>query len=132
MSDLIGKTVREVFVSVDQDRLVVVYDGGVAFYRCWQECCSETWIADLCGVSSLIGHTVLAAEDMDLPNIDDDRSRQVFDQFYGIKLTTTGGYVDIIYRNSSNGYYGGDLARDEQLKDSDELELIAITEDYSA
>ena len=133
MSNLVGKTVKALYVSDNQSRLVVVHNEGQAPYFCDSDCCSETWIADLVGVSSLLGQTVLKAENMDLPrsDVDDGRCRQDYDEFYGIKLLTSGGYVDIIYRNSSNGYYGGSLERDSAPV-TDLAEMIEITEDYSA
>jgi len=133
MSDLVGKTVKALYVSDDQSRLVVSHNEGHASYYCFGDCCSETWIADIVGVSSLLGHTVLKAEDIDLPqpDVDDGRSRQEYDSFYGIKLLTSGGYVDIVYRNSSNGYYGGNLERDNDPV-TNLAEMIEITEDYSA
>jgi hypothetical protein len=67
-----------------------------------------------------------------MPDIQDERCRQDDDRFYGIKLLTTGGYVDIVYRNSSNGYYGGELLRDTAPEILDDLDLIEIKEDYSA
>lgn len=132
MSDLIGKTVTGLFVSSDQSRLVVTHDEFASAYECYGDCCSETWIADIVGVSALIGHKVLSAEDVTMEDVDDGRSRQEYDCFYGIKLVTTGGIVDIVYRNSSNGYYGGSLDRDSSWKYLDLAEMIAVTEDYSA
>jgi len=132
MDNLIGKTVRKIYVNDDQSRLFVFHDTGFAAYRTDADCCSETWIADLVGVSALLGHTVMEAEEVELPQQDDNRTRQDIDLFYGIKLMTTGGYVDIIYRNSSNGYYGGSLLRDEKAGVPDVAELIEICEDYSA
>lgn len=132
MSDLIGKTVKALYLSHDQADLFVLHNEGMAAYGCYGDCCSETWIADIVGVSGLLGHTVLEAQDIDLPDIQDERCRQEDDRFYGIKLLTTGGYVDIVYRNSSNGYYGGELLRETASEDLDVLELIEIKEDYSA
>jgi hypothetical protein len=132
MSDLIGKTVKALAISNDQSVLVVTHNEGRSVYKTWGDCCSETWIADIVGVCNLIGHTVVKAEDMEVPCVNDGRTRQEEDCFYGIKLTTTGGYVDIIYRNSSNGYYGGSLAREtEPLYSGDPL-LVDIHDDYSA
>ena len=133
MSNLVGKTVKALYVSDNQSRLVVVHNEGQAPYFCDSDCCSETWIADIVGVSRLLGHTVLKAEDMNLPqsDVDDGRCRQDSDEFYGLKLLTSGGYVDILYRNSSNGCYGGSLKRDDHQA-INLAEMIVITDDYSA
>jgi len=129
MQNLVGRKVSALSISDDQTTLVVTHDAGEARYFTDGDCCSETWIADIVGVDRLLGQTVLAVEDVAMESVEDGRTRQDYDQFYGIKLTTTGGCVDLIYRNSSNGYYGGSL---ERLKDEYTGKLIAITEDYSA
>jgi len=132
MNDLLGKTIRKIYLNDDETRLFVFHDQGLAAYECYAECCSHTWIADIVGVSSLIGHTVLEAEEVDVDVEDRDDICPDCDLFFGIKLKTTGGYVDIVYRNSSNGYYGGSLLRDEKAVVPDLAELNEITEDYSA
>jgi hypothetical protein len=130
MQNLVGRKVRELFVSDAQSVLVFKLDDGEAIYDCIGDCCSETWVADIVGVDRLLGQTVLKAEWMAVEAVEDGRSRQESDDFYGIKLTTTRGYVDIVYRNSSNGYYGGWMERSEEAVYRGKL--IEITEDYSA
>lgn len=132
MDDLVGKTVESVYVSSDQTVLVVLHDEGFSVYNCYGDCGSATWIADLVGVTSLLGHVVASAEEIDIDVVNDGRSSQGEDCFYGIKLKTSGGYVDIIYRNNSNGFYGGSL---ERLTDAELPELgamIKVEDDYSA
>lgn len=49
-------------------------------------------------------------------------------QIYGFKIVTTIGICDIIFRNSSNGYYGGwCFLSKSKIKDG-----ILITDDWSA
>lgn len=132
MEDLVGKTVSKVEISSGEEVLVVTHDSGRSVYETEGDCCSQTWIADIVGVANLIGHKVIKVESLEVNCVDDGRTRQEVDSFYGIKLHTTGGYVDIVYRNSSNGYYGGSMNRvkEERLRKS--LELRSITEDFSA
>lgn len=109
---LVGLKVNALWVSVDDEVLVLQTDSGQVAITTYADCCSETWFADIVGVSSLIGHTITAATAVELPDppVDDGRSRQESDAAYGIRLTTDApGDVDIVYRNSSNGYYGGSL-----------------------
>ena len=138
MEDLVGKVVTGLEISTDQMILVVSHDSGKSFYVTGSDCCSETWIADIVGVSNLIGQRVLKTENVEVPYVDDGRCRQDVDEFYGVKLTTTRGYVDIVYRCSSNGNYGGALYL---VEESDtyvpygtvaEADLIRITDDFSA
>jgi hypothetical protein len=110
MKALIGKTITELHINDDQSVLVFTTASGELFaYSTEGDCCSESWWADITGVSALLGGTVATAEEvsMDSYNVEDGRSRQCSDEAYGYKLTTNKGYVDLVFRNSSNGYYGG-------------------------
>ena len=57
---------------------------------------------------------------------------------YGYTVTTPMGYFDILFRNSSNGYYGGslDLVDDEEGswrdKPDSETKWEVVTKDWSA
>lgn len=79
-------------------------------YRAEGDCCSESWVADILGVEALRGGTVASVEDSPLEedyDLEDGRCRRECDKVYGYRLVTDKGRADIIFRNSSNGYYGG-------------------------
>lgn len=111
MSDwgaLLGKLVRNIFVSDDQQ--YIRFDVGynqVIFFETYGDCCSETWFADVIGVRNLLDCDITGIEILELPDPDDGRTRQEVDSAYGVRLKTKAGDCDVIYRNSSNGYYGG-------------------------
>ena len=123
LDDLIGKTVRGVRMTDDQSFVAFDTDSGTVGYECDGDCCSETWIADIINLRELIGSKVEDAKTLDLPEPKDDRSRQEEDTAYGVQLRTISEYsalpalVEFIYRNSSNGYYGGSLIREDHLPD---------------
>jgi len=130
MKELIGKTVSGLRVNDDQSILVFDHpDGTHTAYRTYSECCSETWFADITGVNALIGQVVTAVEKVYMDAVDDGRTRQERDEFYGVKLTTIKGVADIVYRNSSNGYYGGDI---DFYSDNLPSGIKPITDDWSA
>ena len=79
------------------------------YWYCDADCCSETWISDLRDLHHLVGFPVLSLSTFDPPFQDDGRCRQEADRFYGLRFTTTRGTTELVYRNSSNGYYGGSL-----------------------
>ena len=70
----------------------------------------------------------------------DERTRQEYDQVYKFMLVTHKGYCDIIFRNSSNGNYGGCLKylQDEPIYDSryiaakEPIKWLELKEDYTA
>lgn len=132
MKELVGKKINGIYVSEGENELAFDTDAGVIGYEGYGDCCSETWFADVLGVSALIGATVAAVEDVDLENynIEDGRGRQEADSVYGYKLRTDKGYADIVFRNSSNGYYGGSC---DHMRNAPALESMRqITDDWHA
>jgi hypothetical protein len=132
LDKLIGKKIHSIFVNDDQSILVFKTDVGDVAYEGYGDCCSETWFADIVGVHALLGTTVSSVEDVELdPSPDQDsRCRQEEDSFYGMKLITDKGHTDIIYRNSSNGYYGGSADLMSKVPDTSAFENI--TDDWQA
>lgn len=130
MNELVGKTVIGLRVNEDQSILAFDHsDGTSTSYEAYGDCCSETWFADITGVEALLGGKVLEVENVDLPAVADGRTRQEEDQFYGVKLRTDKGLVDIVYRNSSNGYYGGSIdLLNRELPEN----MKPITDDWQA
>lgn len=104
-----GKVVESVWISDNQQDIKFVTDGGSLMYATDADCCSETWFSDIYGLDALIGHMILEVNTITLPkyNAEDGRSRQEYDAVYGLKIRTLAGYTDIVFRNSSNGSYGG-------------------------
>lgn len=111
---MVGMLVARVMVSPGEHDLAFITDEGSAFlWRADGDCCSESWFADIVGVEALLGARITSVQAIDLASLgyitQDGRTRQEEDRAYGHKITTTKGWVDIVMRNSSNGYYGGDL-----------------------
>jgi len=138
--DLVGRRVDGLKVCGHQEYMCFETDAGPIFYRVEGDCCSESWFADLVGAMYLIGGTVQSVTALDLPekyeggpkwaNTEDGRCRQDYDCVYGYKFTTNKGDAVIAFRNSSNGYYGGELRRVEKV--ADEVLWTELTEDWSA
>lgn len=102
-----GKRILGVFVG--DNEICFRCEDGDQFYDVDGDCCSESWFADLWDIQNLIGYTVDSIREMSQSRYDSDdgRCRQDVDYVYGIELYTEKGMATIIYRNSSNGYYGG-------------------------
>jgi len=131
MKDLIGKKILKLYVSSEnQDFIKFVTDDKTYIYEAIGDCCSETWFADILGVDSLLNGVVMSVQDIELDSIEGDpRSRQDYDEIYSIKIVTDKGHADIIFRNSSNGYYTGWYFL---CKKAPECEFTEITDDWSA
>lgn len=111
LDKLAGKTVRAVLVAPGEGEMRLVTDDGTLVMSTEGDCCSESWWADAVGVKQLLNAAVTAATEIDMPEPSDAdnaaRTRQECDAVYAVKITTDHGACDLIFRNSSNGYYGG-------------------------
>lgn len=107
MTELVGKKVVGLSVSDGEDMLVFDTDAGPIAYDAVGDCCSTSWFADIVGTASILGGTVSGVEALDMPDVEDGRTRQEYDRVYGYRVRTERGTCDVIFRNSSNGYYGG-------------------------
>jgi len=117
MQELVGRVVNAIYVEDGEEAIIFSVPGTQVKYNTYGDCCSETWFADIVGVKSLLGLTVRRVEEIHLPEelrkygdvAPLDRSRQQEDEYYGVRVFTDLGSCDFIYRNSSNGYYGGNI-----------------------
>lgn len=109
--NLLNKTVLGIEVSEGEQYLRFRFqDGDDVVFSTGADCCSETWFAEILAPYALIGEKILKAETLDIPHKDDNNSRQECDIFYGFALHSAKGICTVVFRNSSNGYYGGDIA----------------------
>jgi hypothetical protein len=130
-----GATVEALWVSNDgEHEMRIVTDKGTLSLPTEGDCCSESWWADAFGVRQLLGAVITSVNDIDMPEVTDDRSRQECDQAYGIQITTDRGVCDLVFRNSSNGYYGGwcNPRWEEGVQRTEPVSYRQITEDWSA
>jgi hypothetical protein len=131
-NELRGQRVEALWVSPEEETMVIVCGARQLQLPTDGDCCSQSWWADAVGVKQLVGATVTGAEEIDLPEPADDRSRQEVDSAYGLRITTDRGVCDLIFRNSSNGYYGGSSY--PRWADGTDIpdDYRQITEDWSA
>jgi hypothetical protein len=132
--DLLGKTVKAIYVNDSQSTLYFELSGyrsSILMLDTYADCCSETWFADIVGVEALLGNQIVGVEIRDLPDPQDGRCRQDSDAVYGFSLKTAKGVCDFVYRNSSNGYYGGSLEKIKELTELPE-KLQKIETDWAA
>ena len=100
---LIGKTITQVYH--DDDKAIFRLSDGT-LYGFWVEgdCCSTSWIE---GTNGELGGEVTDVKEVDLPGWEEDNGNTDI-KVYAVEVyTTKGGVYTIEFRNSSNGYYGG-------------------------
>lgn len=108
---LAGKTIECVWIKDDEESLAFsCSDGSWVQWDVSGDCCSTSWFADLVGTQALFGGTAREVQTVMMDeigyNVADGRERE-HDQAYGYKIITDLGWCDVVFRNSSNGYYGG-------------------------
>lgn len=104
---LIGHRVTELRISQGEGALAFLLDNGqTVVWHTEGDCCSESWWADGFSLNALQG-PVREVTELELPAPDDSRTRQESDVAYGFQIVTDRGKAQLVFRNSSNGYYGG-------------------------
>jgi len=107
---LIGKKITQIKIADDKEAILFICDDCEIKARCDAECCSNTWIEHIELPALGFPALVVAVDDLDLPGSENDHPEYDCLQVYGCKITTDKGDIVIDYRNSSNGYYGGNLS----------------------
>lgn len=105
---LLGKTLLDIQLADDKEAIRFLTTDGDVIALCDADCCSHTWVESFESTLRRFPAVVVSAEDLDLQRDDEDQDGDVI-AFYGFKIVTDQGEVIIDYRNSSNGYYGGNL-----------------------
>lgn len=142
MKELFWETVR--YIYMDEDKTYIVFINGYSdkhFVFCADgDCCSTSWFESVTNQENLAGEKIIGmvekpeTEDEGAINGDDDCVK-----VYGYTLITAKGHIDVEFRNSSNGYYGGScyFVRDTKLifpnipDDPDRIPIRWITIDNS-
>ena len=91
MKELIGKTIKRVLISPNDEILVFDTDAGIIVYETEGDCCSSTWFENITRVEALLEHRIIGCEYIDLPAPNEGREYKN-DGYYGggIDLVTSG------------------------------------------
>ena len=108
-NQLIGKTINAVKIAEDKKAILFETTEGNLMARADGDCCSSTWIENIELPVNGFPAKVLTVENLDLPTKETKNEDYDVIAYYGCKITTDKGDIVIDYRNSSNGYYGGNL-----------------------
>ena len=106
---LIGKTINSMQIAEDKKALLFKTTDGDIIAKTDGDCCSDSWVENVELPALGFPAKVIDMQDLDLPGIKNPNEDGEVTEVYGCKITTDKGEIIIDYRNSSNGYYGGDL-----------------------
>ena len=131
MDRLVGKTVKEVYLSYDGVTIIFKCDDEEIAYWAEGDCCSESWFNHITGIDNLIEGNAPVLRVVDKPEITGLKStRQEVDIQYGYLIETRYGYCEIEFRNASNGYYGGWCQEITEGGSIDWEQMKQVTEDF--
>lgn len=131
MNELENQTINEIWMNLENNTIIFeLNNGNKLAYQTEGECCSASWFNDLIGVSGLIGQKITLVRDVMSPKESTKQERDDVIEFYGIELYTDLGVSTIIYRNESNGYYGGWCEKIDSVEITENFRRI--TEDWAA
>lgn len=133
LEELMGRKILSVQLDAAKVYLKFITDQGDVLYGCYADCCSESWINHINGMSELVGGTVEDVDEVDfhaLLKIEPEATRQEFDRVLFHRIKTEKGWCTLEFRNSSNGYYGGWLEEVASVPKDEKVEMQNITEDF--
>lgn len=139
--ELVGREIRGMAVDAErQHYLRVDTDQGSFYYQTEGDCCSEAWIWAVSGLwyftrESEYKHRVKSIREVELPPfihnlvVNDGLCRQDSDAVYSYLIEGEhGGAIEIEFRCSSNGYYGGELRG--PIEEPKDVKWIDVPKDY--
>lgn len=109
-SFLVGKTINEIKIAEDKQAILFLCNDGEHIARADADCCSSTWIESIEAPALGFPCLVIEMRELDMPQPRERDECGGVIQFYGLNIKTNKGDIVIDYRNSSNGYYGGNLS----------------------
>jgi len=121
---LVGTTIYRVLLSTDKETIVFDTDQGYIGYATQNDCCNEVWINHADGTEALENAFVFNVEESswgDWSQVRPTRQEEEEQAFWTI--LTNKGRCKIEVRNSSNGYYGGQVVHLSEIPMQDMEEL---------
>lgn len=105
---LLGKTILKLELADDNKALRFTCTDGEHIARTDGDCCSDSWVEGIELPALGFPCLVLDMIELDMPEAPETDYGCI--ATYGLKIVTDRGDMVIDYRNSSNGYYGGNLS----------------------
>jgi hypothetical protein len=107
LDNLIGQKINSVVVSDDKELIIFETDTHTYIYNAEADCCSHSWIEYVEDIDNVIGQTITKIEEKDISR-GEGGGHECLDVM-NYDLYTEKGICKIDFRNSSNGFYGGNL-----------------------
>lgn len=127
-SVLIDEDSKYIVFNVQRNKSAAIETKEI-MYQAIGDCCSCSWMEDITGVASAIGHEIITTDAKESKTDHDESDEGEVWQYFAYVIKTTGGTIEIEFRNISNGYYSGNL---EEVDDIQKIDATfnAITTDH--
>lgn len=124
---LVGKVIKSVWINPHKTEFTLRCEDGDHSFEAYGDCCSSSWIEHITGVTSLTGAKVVSINDVDIETIEEHPEHECL-QIYSTQIVFESPHepIEIEYRNSSNGYYGGSLVSIDTTLEN----MKPLTEDF--
>jgi hypothetical protein len=99
-----GQIIKE--LNVSETYLYITTKENTYRFTVEGDCCSYSYFYEISNVFQMLDKKILDIEKIEMP---DPESPDEYTSVaaYGYKIITDGGYGLVVFRNDSNGYYGG-------------------------
>lgn len=108
LDNLIGQKINSVVVSDDCELITFETDTHKYIYEAEGECCSCSWVEEIEDIDNIIGQTIIKIKKNGVKRGFEENEYECLD-IMNYDIYTEKGICKIDFRNSSNGYYGGNL-----------------------
>jgi hypothetical protein len=115
--EIVGRTIKSVFIHEEYETEMAIHtqeDDLYYIYKVVGDCCSYSMYYDFINVGNLLGQKILKVEPVSLNEAEYREPEWTSDgdylrKYYGFRFFTLGHCAVLSFRNSSNGYYGGEV-----------------------
>lgn len=130
MNMLEGQRIKQ--INISEDSLFITTNKGTHKFRIEGDCCSHSYFHEFLNVNQMLTWVAKSVEEIDMPEVPIEEYGEYEESIlaYGYKFHTEGGYGIVVFRNSSNGYYGGYMEYDG-LVDPSTIEGKELKEDWN-
>jgi hypothetical protein len=104
---ILNRKIVEIHKSSDGEKFDIEFEDGIQHFMVEGECCSRSWIEHMEFPSDIKGATLLSVHHS--PITVTELAEYDILKVYETCFRTDKGDIILEYRNSSNGYYGGEL-----------------------
>jgi len=141
LKELVGKKIKQIFMCEEAIRFVT--DTGTLTYEVDGDCCSYSYMYDIYGVKNILGKVVTGVKEVTLKEGDRSYSEN-YDASEDVHLIRCYGFQIFAndekfgdmtcvfsFRNSSNGYYGGWIKKNDAFESDKFIDVTGDIVDIS-